>query len=125
MDLQEQLHVQMKKNQEGQITAIHENSNVHVSGRQSDPSGGISAFRGGASTDGTHDHGVPADKFVVGGDSASEIMKSQEKPNDDLQNMYDRILGASSAAAHGPGKLVPDNTAGLVGGRHSEFLKDQ
>ena len=66
------------------MAAIHENSNVHVSGRQSDPSGGISAFRGGASTDGTHDHGVPTDKFVVG-DSASEIMKSnQEKPNDDL-----------------------------------------
>ena len=50
---------------------------MHGSGRQSDPSGGISAFRGGASMDGTHYDGVPTDKFVVG-DSTSEVVRSQE-----------------------------------------------
>ena len=113
MDLQEQLHVQMKKNQEGTVVAA-DNSNVHISGRQSDPSGGISAFRGGASMDGTQDHGVPTDKFVVG-DSASEIMKSQEKPNDDLQIMYDRIVGATSATS----AIQNDRNA-----RQSEFMRD-
>ena len=47
--------------------------------------------------DGTQDHGVPTDKFVVG-DSASEaVLKSQDKKDDELQVMYDRIVGASSA----------------------------
>jgi len=50
-------------------------SHIHGSGRMSDPSGGISAFRGGASQDGTHDVGVPTDKYVVG-DSASEVFAS-------------------------------------------------
>ena len=36
-----------------------EQSNMYASGRGSNPSGGISAFRGGASTDGMLDHGVP------------------------------------------------------------------
>ena len=75
MDLQEQLHMQMKQNQDQ--TRMNDGSNIHGSGRQSDPSGGISAFRGGASMDGTHDHGVPADKFIVG-DSGSEQVKGQE-----------------------------------------------
>lgn len=44
----------------------------------SDPSGGVSAFRGGASTDGTADIGIPGDKFVVGNESASEIVLSQD-----------------------------------------------
>ena len=69
---------------------------VHGSGRQSDPSGGISAFRGGASMDGTHFDGVPTDKFIVG-DSTSEVVRSQDQPNEDLQLMYDRIIGATSA----------------------------
>ena len=54
-------------------------SNMHGSGRQSDPSGGISAFRGGASMDGydagVDASGVPQDKFVVG-DSASDMITS-------------------------------------------------
>lgn len=70
---------------------------MHGSGRQSDPSGGISAFRGGASMDGTHYDGVPTDKFIVG-DSTSEVVRSQDQPNEDLQLMYDRIVGATSAA---------------------------
>ena len=69
---------------------------VHGSGRQSDPSGGISAFRGGASMDGTHFDGVPTDKFIVG-DSTSEVLRSQDHANEDLQLMYDRIVGATSA----------------------------
>ena len=52
-------------------------------GRQSDPSGGISAFRGGISMDGTQD-AIPTEKYQVGGDSASEAMLSQD-PNQDLQ----------------------------------------
>ena len=44
----------------------------------SDPSGGVSAFRGGASTDGTADIGIPGDKFVVGNESNSEIMNSHD-----------------------------------------------
>ena len=94
MDLQEQLHMQMKRNQE-QMRGMNDHSNIHGSGRQSDPSGGISAFRGGASMDGTQDHGVPTDKFSVG-DSTREIAKSQDKPNEDLQQMYDRIIGANN-----------------------------
>ena len=69
---------------------------VHGSGRQSDPSGGISAFRGGVSMDGTYHDGVPTDKFIVG-DSTSEAVRSQDQPNEDLQLMYDRIIGATSA----------------------------
>ena len=46
--------------------------------------------------DGTHYDGVPTDKFVVG-DSTSEVVRSQEQPNEDLQIMYDRIVGATSA----------------------------
>ena len=44
---------------------------MHGSARQSDPSGGISAFHGGASMDGTADGGVPTDKYLIG-DTASE-----------------------------------------------------
>lgn len=44
----------------------------------SDPSGGVSAFRGGASTDGTADIGIPGDKFIVGNESASEIIQSND-----------------------------------------------
>ena len=48
------------------------------SGRQSEPSGGISAFRGGLSNDGageTADYGVgiPTDKFVVA-DATSDMI---------------------------------------------------
>ena len=87
------------------------------SGRQSDPSGGVSAFRAGASMDGTQDHGVPTEKFVVGSnDTASEIMNSKEyQNNDDLQQMYDRIVGAPSNG----GKSNNDM------GRQSDFLKEQ
>lgn len=67
-------------------------SHLQGTGRQSDPSGGLSAFRGGASVDGTQD-AIPADKFIVGGDSASEALMSQEQQNQDLQGMYDRIMG--------------------------------
>ena len=74
MDLQEQLHLQMRENQDQQ-RAQHDLSNVHGSGRMSNPSGGISAFRGGASMVGTQDLGVPTDNFVVG-DSTSEVLKS-------------------------------------------------
>ena len=72
-------------------------SNMHGSGRMSNPSGGISAFRGGASTDGTQDHGVPTDKFVVGDSTSEGALKSAERPNDDLQGMYNRILGVDGA----------------------------
>ena len=41
---------------------------------------------------------MPTEKFVVGGDSASEVMKSNDQANEDLQGMYDRILGNNSAA---------------------------
>ena len=61
MDLQEQLHIKMKQEQ----------GNMYASGRGSNPSGGISAFRGGASTDGMLDHGVP-----MIADSNSEAMHS-------------------------------------------------
>lgn len=75
---------------------------ANFSGRQSDPSGGVSAFRAGGSLDGTNDYGIPGDKFVVG-DSASELVPSSGGPrgssaaaaNNDLQGMYDRILGAN------------------------------
>ena len=53
-------------------------------GRQSDPSGGISAFRGGASMDGTQD-AIPTEKYVVGADSASDAVMSQDVQNQDLQ----------------------------------------
>ena len=81
MDLQEQLHMQMKREQElkNQQPLPGQMSNMHGSGRQSDPSGGISAFRGGASMDGydagVDASGVPQDKFVVG-DSASDMITS-------------------------------------------------
>ena len=51
-----------------------EQSNMYASGRGSNPSGGISAFRGGASTDGMLDHGVP-----MIADSNSEAVMSQER----------------------------------------------
>ena len=54
-------------------------SHMHGSGRQSDPSGGVSAFRGGASMDGAADIGIPGDKFVVGGESGSEFVGSKEQ----------------------------------------------
>ena len=38
---------------------------------------------------------MPTDKFVVG-DSTSDIIKSQA-PNEDLQQMYDRIIGTTGA----------------------------
>lgn len=73
MDLQEQLHLQMKQGTDqrmmGNASALH----------GSDPSGGgVSAFRGGASTDGTQDIGIPGDKFIVGNESASEIVQSND-----------------------------------------------
>ena len=74
----------MLPSNQDQMRATNDNSNLmHGSGRQSDPSGGISAFRGGASQDGTHYSGVPEDKFVVG-DSTSEVGRSQQQPNEDL-----------------------------------------
>ena len=66
--------------------------------RQSDPSGGLSAFRGGASMDGTQGDGaIPTEKYVVGGDAASEAVMSQDYHggNNDLQGMYDRIMGSN------------------------------
>ena len=52
----------------------------HVSGRQSDPSGGISAFRGAVSNEDvdTMDFGVPADKFQVRDDGVSETPQQQQ-----------------------------------------------
>ena len=80
----------MKANQE--MARGIDNSGLQGTARQSDPSGGLSAFRGGASVDGTQD-AIPAEKFIVGGDSASEALMSQEQQNQDLQGMYDRIMG--------------------------------
>ena len=84
---------------------------MHASARQSDPSGGISAFHGGASMDGTADGGVPTDKYLIG-DTASEVMRSNEdrKENEDLQQMYDRIVGT------GPGSDMPAGTGAVTGG---------
>ena len=44
--------------------------------------------------DGTADGGVPTDKYLIG-DTASEQRLSNEdrKENEDLQQMYDRIVG--------------------------------
>ena len=68
-----------------------EQSNMYASGRGSNPSGGISAFRGGASTDGMLDHGVP-----MIADSNSEAIQSVGAAGvgEDLQQMYDRVMGA-------------------------------
>lgn len=66
----------MKANQDA--TRQHDLSNMHGSGRQSEPSGGISAFRGGVSNeDVTQDYGVPTDKFVVA-DMTSDLHSRQD-----------------------------------------------
>ena len=41
------------------------------------------------------------EKYVVGGDSASEAVMSQDHHvgNNDLQGMYDRIMGSNSNTA--------------------------
>ena len=74
------------------------------SGRQSEPSGGISAFRGGVSNDEgeTVDYGVPTDKFVVA-DATSDmishenaVLAASKASNEDLQVMYDRVMGSKS-----------------------------
>ena len=91
-----------------------DNSRIHAS----DPSGGVSAFRGGASMDGTENIGIPEDKFAVGGYSGSEIIQSQDfrgnagsrVNNNDLQSMYDRVMGSAST---------------IKEGKQSPFIKDQ
>lgn len=97
--------MRLKKNQEEERNR-NDLSNLHGTGRQSEPSGGISAFRGGVSNeDATQDYGVPTDKFVVA-DATSDLQSRQEgitagagkDANDDLQGMYDRIIGANPAA---------------------------
>ena len=52
--------------------------------------------------DGTQGDGaIPMEKYVVGGDSASEAVMSQDHHvgNNDLQGMYDRIMGSNSNTA--------------------------
>ena len=89
----------------------------------SDPSGGVSAFRGGASTDGTGDMGIPNDKFIVGNESASEILQSNSMSgvpqraysgvgNEDIQGMYDRVMGAT-------------NSSGMPMADRSSFMQEQ
>lgn len=95
MDLQEQLHMQLK--QFNQKVANQNNLNDVDGGINSDPSGGISAFRPGASMNDTQEAvGVPPEKFVVGGETASEVNKSDKA--EELQGMYDRIMGTSTAS---------------------------
>ena len=129
MDLQEQLHMQMKQNQDARMA--QDNSHMHGSGRQSDPSGGVSAFRGGASMDGMGDVGIPNEKFVVGGaESGSELVASKEQMqqlsasaaaagNEDLQGMYERIIGTSNNTAEekkvGDKRMSGDGTS-VMGG---------
>jgi len=48
--------------------------------------------------DGTQGDGaIPTEKYIVGGDSASEAVLSQDfhAGNNDLQGQYDRIMGAN------------------------------
>ena len=81
------------------------------SGRQSEPSGGISAFRGGVSNDEgeTVDYGVPTDKFVVA-DAVSDMVSHDnarlavsKNSNEDLHVMYDRVMGTKTSIAGGGG----------------------
>jgi len=52
--------------------------------------------------DGTQGEVIPPDKYIVGGDTASEAVISQEFVNSDLQGMYERIMGTSTTAGAGP-----------------------
>ena len=55
--------------------------------------------------DGTQGEVIPPDKYIVGGDTASEAVISQEFVNSDLQGMYERIMGTSTTAGAGAGQL--------------------
>ena len=72
--------------------------------------------------DGTADGGVPTDKYLIG-DTASEVMRSNEdrKENEDLQQMYDRIVGSGPNSSDMPAGTM----TGGMGNRQNSYLLEQ
>ena len=84
MDLQEQLHLKIQQNQEQQQRMQQDFSNMHGSARQSEPSGGISAFHGAVTNeevDTMVDYGAPTEKFNIA-DGVSEMVSKNAASQD-------------------------------------------
>ena len=71
--------------------------------------------------DGTADGGVPTDKYLIG-DTASEVMRSNEdrKENDDLQQMYERIVGTGPNSSD---MQVGAAANGGMGNRQNSYMQ--